>query len=329
MKVSSSYVAVVLIWSTTPLAIQWSNSSLSFVEAISARMVLALLVCVLILKVMRLPLFPAKGAWKVYLFGGFGLFPNMLLVYWAAQYISSGLMSVIMGLYPFCVGLFTWVFFKEKSFNIPKIVAVALAVAGLIIINFGQMQLGIEAVLGVLAMVLVCILWGASSVWIKHLGKDIHPMQQGTGSLIFAAPCFVLSWIFLDGQLPTFIDNRSILGVAYLVLAGSVLGHTLFFYILRHCSVLTVSLVTLIAPVLAMFWGHLLASESFSVQTLVGAGFILFSLALYQGVVTKIFELGRDRGVRSVNSKVHVEVTDDADNSVPLAMQSKVRVIQE
>lgn len=288
MKVSSAYGAVVLIWSTTPLAIQWSNSSLSFVEAVTLRMVGALIVCGVILKLLRLNLFASHQHWKVYLFSAFGLFPNMLLVYWAAQHISSGLMSVVMGLYPFFVGFFAWAFFKEKTFSVARVCAVALAVAGLIIINFGQMKLGFHAVLGVLAMVVVCVLWGISSVWVKHLGQDIHPMQQGTGSLMFAAPAFVVAWFVLDGNPPDDINQTSVFGVVYLIVAGSVVGHTLFFYILRNCAVVTVSLITLMAPALAMIWGSLLASEQFSTQTLVGAGFILFSLAVYQGVIESI-----------------------------------------
>ena len=38
LKVLSAYLSVVLVWSTTPLAIKWSNSSLNFMAAVTARM---------------------------------------------------------------------------------------------------------------------------------------------------------------------------------------------------------------------------------------------------------------------------------------------------
>ena len=55
--------------------------------------------------------------WGVYAASALGLFPNMLLVYWAAQFIPSGLMSVIMGTYPFFVGAFSLLVLRENFFK--------------------------------------------------------------------------------------------------------------------------------------------------------------------------------------------------------------------
>jgi len=38
VKIIAAYTSVVLIWATTPLAIKWSNSTLSYMEAVTARM---------------------------------------------------------------------------------------------------------------------------------------------------------------------------------------------------------------------------------------------------------------------------------------------------
>ncbi len=284
MKVSIAYAMVVLIWSTTPLAIHWSNSRLSFITAITLRMVLALVVCYCALWMLRKPLIEHRREWRVFAIGAFGLFPNMLLVYWAAQSLSSGLMSVIMGLYPFFVGAFTWIFFRENAFKPAKFCAVLIAVIGLMVIHSGQLQLGAQAALGVLAMVLVCVFWGLSSVWVKRLGQDIDPLRLGTGSLVVAAPLFAITWWIIDGRLPVDVDVKSWVGVAYLVLAGSLLGHTLFFYILRHCAVVSVSLITLIAPVLAIVWGVWIEGEALTRHTLFGGGSILTSLFIFQGL---------------------------------------------
>lgn len=285
MKVPVAYVSVVLIWSTTPLAIHWSNSSVSFIAAVTLRMLLACVLCIVILALLRRPLIKQKKDWLVFALSALGLFPNMALVYWAAQYIPSGLMSVLMGVYPFLVGIFSWLFFREKSFTPTKVFAVCLAVAGLIIVNLGQLQVGAKAALGVGAILTACILWAISSVFIKHLGAGMHPIRIGAGSMLVALPFFLLTWWITDGTVPEVMDGKSLFGIAYLVVAGSLLGHSLFFYILRECQVVTVSLITLLAPVLAVTWGALLAGESLSLQTKVGAGVILSGLVLYQGLV--------------------------------------------
>ena len=40
MQVITAYISVVLIWATTPLAIQWSSQSVGFLFGISSRMIL-------------------------------------------------------------------------------------------------------------------------------------------------------------------------------------------------------------------------------------------------------------------------------------------------
>src|SRR5690606_25134863 len=97
MPLPAAYFMVVLIWSTTPLTIQWSNSSLTFVAAVTLRMLLAFVICYAILLLKRQPLTNSPRDWLVFLASGLGLFPNMLLIYYAAQFIPSGLMSVLFG----------------------------------------------------------------------------------------------------------------------------------------------------------------------------------------------------------------------------------------
>lgn len=284
MQVAGAYLLVVLIWSTTPLAIHWSNSSLSFVGAITLRMLIASLVVYGLLAIRRESLIVERRDWWVYAASALGLFPNMLLVYWAAQFIPSGLMSVIMGTYPFFVGAFSLLVLRENFFTPAKIAGLLLALVGLWIVNRGQANVSVDGAWGIAAMVLACALWGLSTVMVKRLGAGISPLRMGTGSLLVATPFFLLAWWGVDGELPAFVDHKSLLGVGYLVLMGSVLGHVLWFFVLRECRVTSVSLITLITPVMAISWG-MLAGENYSLSTLLGVGLIMAALALYQGLV--------------------------------------------
>ena len=289
MQVPGAYLLVVLIWSTTPLAIHWSNSSLSFIAAITLRMMMATLLVYVLLKIMREPLIVNKRDWLIYAASALGLFPNMVLVYWAAQTVPSGLMSVIMGTYPFFVGIFSVVILRENPFSATKILALLLAVFGLWVVQQAQVMAGVEDLWGVGAMVLACVIWGFSSVMVKKLGAAVSPLRMGSGSLIVSTPFFMVAWLWIDGELPTTIDHKSLVGVSYLVLAGSVLGHVLWFFVLRACSVINVSLITLITPVMAINWG-MLAGERFSLWTLVGVAVIMVALALYQGLVIRLWQ---------------------------------------
>ena len=82
IRVFFAYVVVVLTWSTTPLAIYFSNSSLTFITAVTVRMILALLGFGLLMLVLRKRLVNSPKDWWVFSASALGLFPNMLLVYW-------------------------------------------------------------------------------------------------------------------------------------------------------------------------------------------------------------------------------------------------------
>ena len=107
MNVSAAYLTVIIIWSTTPLAIQWSSDGVGYQFGAALRMVIGLTLLLLIVRLWRLPLNWSKQSLLVYLSGGIPLFLAMSGVYWSAQFIPSGWISVIFGLLVFlCIGMF-------------------------------------------------------------------------------------------------------------------------------------------------------------------------------------------------------------------------------
>lgn len=284
MRVALAYIGVVLIWSTTPLGVKWSNSSLHFTAAAGLRMTLAFLVCAFILAYRGRPLFQSKQDWLVFLAGALTLFPTMALVYWSAQYISSGMIAVVFGIYPFFVGVFAKLFGQHTRLSIEKIVALIIAVSGLAVIQFEQFSLGEKAVYGVAAVLLATFIFALATLWMKKIGSNVDPFRQNTGVLLFALPGFIAAWYLSGAPAPEALDARSIVGVSYLVVCGTVIGATLFFYVLRHCTALTTSLIPLMTPMLAIYVGVMVDGEAISTLEIVGSLMIVSSLGLYQGV---------------------------------------------
>lgn len=289
MKVIAAYSSVVMIWATTPLAIKWSNSTLSFIEGVTARMSFAMVGALLIAALLDKRIFQSKKDWKPMLVGAFKMYPVMLLVYWSAQYIPSGLISVVFGATPFFVGVFSIFVLGENHFNSSRLIALVIALIGLSIIHIDQLSMGPTAAWGVAAALFSTMLFALSTVGLKKVGGSVEPVRQLAGSLVFAAPCFLVTWLLVDGDLPAYVDMRSISGVVYLVIAGSIVGGLAFYYVLRQCSVSTVSLIPLITPVAALIVGYIVEGETVATTTLIGAICVLFSLAIYQGVSKIIY----------------------------------------
>ncbi|MBT7444001.1 MAG: hypothetical protein HN790_08580 [Methylococcales bacterium] len=99
MSVPASYLTVVLIWSTTPLAIQWSGDS-GFLFGVASRMVIGLILLLCIVAITRQALPADKTARKIYLISGIPIYITMILVYWSAQQIPTGWIAIIFGLTP-------------------------------------------------------------------------------------------------------------------------------------------------------------------------------------------------------------------------------------
>jgi len=90
MNIYSAYFAVILIWSTTPLAIQWSNGGSGFLFGVTGRMLISAILALALVFILKLPMQWHRQARRTYLAAGVGIYGAMLMVYWAAQYIPSG-----------------------------------------------------------------------------------------------------------------------------------------------------------------------------------------------------------------------------------------------
>ncbi len=281
MSVPAAYAAVILIWSTTPLAIQWSNTSLTPISAIAARMLLAwLLVAVAGRLIFPRPL-AARRHWKSYTAGSLGIFPTMFMVYQAAQYIPSGLIAVFFGLSVFFNAMFAFPILGERALSPLRYLALFLALAGLGVISYGQMAVAGDAWKGILLLLLAVMLYSLSIVLVKRYGDAIDGPSQMQGSILFSLPGLLAAWWLLDGSVPQQLESRSIYAVLYLVVVGTLLGFSLFFYLVQRVSAVSIGLIPLVTPAMAIWFGSALNGESVTFSLLAGSTLTIMGLGLF------------------------------------------------
>ena len=283
MSVPLAYIGVIIIWSTTPLAIKWSGADAGFLFGVTARMLIGLLFSsVLIMLLSRRSLPWDKASRKIYLVAGIAIYGAMLSVYWGSQYISSGFISVIFGLNPIVTGIMAALWLNERSLTPAKILGVTFGVIGLLVIFSQGMQSGNHAVTGIAAVCLSVLLHSWSSVWFKKLDIKLSALEITHGGLMVSVPLYLLTWFILQGTWPDNIGQRSLGSIMYLGIFGSVLGFVLFFYILKHVEVSRVSLITLITPVVALFLGYALNNEVLNITVWIGTAMIMLGMSFYQ-----------------------------------------------
>ncbi|KAF0192840.1 MAG: hypothetical protein FD165_610 [Gammaproteobacteria bacterium] len=281
MSVPAAYIGVIIIWSTTPLAIQWSSVGAGFLFAVLGRMVIGMLVCLLLVVVFRGRLPWHRAARNTYLAATLGIFGTMLCIYWGAQFIPSGLISVVYGLMPVLTGIIAAPLLAERSFTMGRVTAMLLGVTGLAVIFGSSVTLGEHAAYGIGAVLVGVTLHALGTVLIKRIDASVSALEVTTGALMLAVPLFLATWLIFDGTLPADVPLRAAASIVYLGVFGSVIGFVLYFYVLRRISAGGTALITLIAPVSALWIGHGFNNEPLTRDIVVGTSLILTALVSY------------------------------------------------
>jgi len=283
MSVPLAYLGIVLIWSTTPLAIQWSSQGVGFALAVLARMVIGVVVAGLLVALWRIPLPLHERARRAYLVGGLSLFGGMALTYWGARYVHSGLISVMFGLSPLAAAILGAIFVGERSLTPVKLIGMLLGAVGLATIFIHGDTLGHEhALAGLFAVLCAVTVYSGGMVWLKQIGDDSPPLATTVGSLTVSLPLFGLVWWVSDGQLPAVVPPRAGAAVVYLGVFGSVIGFALYYYVIKHLETSKVALITLITPVIALLLGNWLNGETIGLRLWIGTVLILLGLSVHQ-----------------------------------------------
>ena len=282
MSIPAAFFGVVLIWATTPLAIKWSGEAAGYLFGVGARMLLGLFVCLVLIAVLGRKMRWHKKAMQTYVVAGLGLWGAMTTVYWGAQFISSGLVSVIFGFTPIISGVMAAIWLKEKVFTPFKILGMLLGITGLAIIFFHSLNIGQGAVAGLLGVITSVTIHSLSMVGVKKVAAGLTALETTTGSLLIGVPLFLLAWGWDGAQLPVALDSRSMAAIVYLGIVGSVVGFILYYYVLHHVEVNKVALIPLATPILAIFIGQWINDEVISVREWTGIGVILLGLSSFQ-----------------------------------------------
>ncbi len=86
---------------------------------------------------------------------------------------------------------------------------------------------------------------------------------------------------------PIVWDTASVGALLYLTLVGSALAFGIYFWMLQHTEATTVPFVTVISPVIAVFIGAIVLSESLTGLQIAGSIFVLSGVLLSEVVSAK------------------------------------------
>lgn len=282
LTIGLAYVLVVLIWSTTPLTIKWSGQGVHYLFGITARMTIGSILA-LLLAIWQCGTLPRDHkSLQVYFAAGFAIFGSMLPVYWGAQFIPSGLISVTFGLTPIVTAWLAAKYLHEQRFGLSKILGTLIGVAGLAVIFLQQIKIGKQAAWGMGAVLFSVFIHSLSAVWIKKVDARLSALRVTAGGLLVALPLLWLAYLLFAPGLPPQIPVRAFWAIVYLGIMGSVVGFVAYYFLLEQLPTSSTALITLMTPVLAVWLGNWLNDEQSGMTVWLGTALVLSGLVLHQ-----------------------------------------------
>lgn len=281
-KIIFTYLLLCFNWGSTWLAIRISLESFTPFLSGGLRFLIASIAIFIVMRLKGITLQKDKLSVKLYLQMGFLSFVIPFgLVYWAEQFVPSGLASVLFGVYPFFVAIFSFFMIPNEKIGIGKTVGMILGFTGIIIIFSDSFSFTIsDYLLGMIAVMLSGVMQAYIAVTLKKYGKHLNPLSMNFIPMLIAGITGTMIGLFAEDISRVSIHEAGIFAVLYLALFGSVVTFTAFYWLMKRINVVILSLIAFITPIVALILGWIFYNEIFTTQHLVGSALVLIGLLI-------------------------------------------------
>jgi drug/metabolite transporter (DMT)-like permease len=285
VKVWSALVAVYIVWGSTYLAIRFAVDTIPPFLMAGTRF----LISGLILYVWRRlagDQNPTPRQWRsalivglLLLLGGNGL------VSWAEQHVASGIAALMVASVPLWMALIDTLRPKGVKPDWKIVLGLLVGFGGLaLLVTSSRNDSAAEGMnpLGIGALLVASLLWSIGSVYSSSADMPRSTLLStgiemfGGAAGLFLAGTFTGEWQSLHLSA---ITGSSLLGLAYLVTFGSLIGFVAYAWLLRNAPLSLVSTYAYVNPVVAIFVGAWLGNE------LINGRIILAALVIIGSVV--------------------------------------------
>jgi drug/metabolite transporter (DMT)-like permease len=204
------------------------------------------------------------------------------LIYWAEQYVPSGLTAVLFGVLPLYVALLAAVLLPDEPLRARLVAGVAVALGGLALAFAESLHLGSggRVALAAAAVVVSPLAGAAGNVAIKRRGARLDPLvlngwaMLGAGLLLLGVSALAEDW----GAAAWTSD--AIASILYLAAIGTAFTFVTLTVLLRELPAVTTSFIALLIPFGALAFGALLRDEAITAAAVGGALLVALGIAV-------------------------------------------------
>jgi drug/metabolite transporter (DMT)-like permease len=276
------YGLLVLIWSSTWVAIKIGLEDCPPLLGAGVRFALAGLVLLVIAAIQRRPLGTDWLLTAVLALAPFAFAYG--LVYWGEQYVPSGLAAVLFGILPLYTALLATVLLPDEPLRAPLLVGVLIGIGGLSLAFVESVELGSaeKAALGASALALAPLGAALGSISQKRRAGRLDAVVLN-GWAMLVGGLLLLPASALSEDWGEFVWSAESVGsIAYLALFGSAIAFVTLTVLLRHISAMAMSFLAMLLPFGALLFGAALYDESITARAVAGALLVATGLGIAQ-----------------------------------------------
>jgi drug/metabolite transporter (DMT)-like permease len=207
------------------------------------------------------------------------------LLFWAEQRVPSGIAAVLLATIPVFMALSEIIVLRTQRLNVRLAVALLIGIGGVAVLMSRSLNLGGAPIdrEGATALIVAAISWSIASVLPRKLPlPDSKVMSSGAqmlaGGVLLALAAGALGEF--RGFHPGNVSRGAWLALAYLIVAGSIIGYTAYVWLIHHESPTKVGTYAYVNPVVAVLLGYFFGGEALGLRTILGTAFVLLGVVV-------------------------------------------------
>jgi drug/metabolite transporter (DMT)-like permease len=205
------------------------------------------------------------------------------LLFWAEQRVPSGIAAVMLATIPVFMALSEILFLHTQRLTVRLAFALLVGICGVLVlvshsVGFAEMPINPA---GAVALVIAAISWSVASTLTRKLPLPHSKVmssgaQMLTGGIMLAVAAAALGE-FRGFHIQT-VSRGAWFALAYLIVAGSIIGFTAYVWLIHHESPTKVGTYAYVNPVVAVIVGYFFGGEIVGSRTLLGTLLVLVSV---------------------------------------------------
>src|SRR5579864_2446003 len=281
IKLALAFAAIYLVWGSTYLAIRYAVETIPPLVAAGIRHTIA--GGVLLAWACARGYRPRREHWIAgIVLGALFFFVGHGTLHWAEQHVASGLAALLIATEPMFILVLAWLSGQQRISRISAL-GLAFGVVGVAILTGAEVSAKNASLIGLLAVLLGSVSWSAGVVISPKLKLPTDALARTAVPLVCGA-VMLLATAGITGEFRglhwSAISLKSIFGLGYLIVFGSIVAFTAYTWLLQRVPPAVVATHTYANPVVAVLLGWLLASEPLTARVAIASVAILGAIML-------------------------------------------------